>query len=246
LFDATIRHLAAVSVAACVDHERSSHPVVVSGFADTTGDVMLKVTAGDGAILSYQSEFIFPFSTWSTFTFADTVGDVASSVGARTLWNEASTPEQLHFALMVAVTDLLRAKGLSHRPEDVPEFSIGSDFFETALRYGAAGSWGTNRDLLREACARIVVNDPKYPIGELRRANKVGKLVPISRHSDGALACRTHLQKSHAALRLMFWRRKDGSAEFANVGPKAELEILDGTNEPTERHDCWRQKQKEE
>lgn len=243
LFDATVRHLTTLTLAVCVNPEEVSRPVVVSGFANTTGDVDLKLTANDGVVLRRPDEFNFPLSARSNLIFADNVEDVAGCLGAKALWCEADTPEQLHFALMVEATHLLRAKGVFHRTEDVPKFRIGSDFFETATRFNATGMTGASGDLLREACARIVVNDPKYPVGELKRANKFGKLVPVIRKRDGAIACRTHLQKSHAALRLMFWRLHDGSMEFANVGPKAELEILDGSDEATDRHDCWSQEE---
>ncbi|WP_225148782.1 hypothetical protein [Bradyrhizobium sp. NBAIM16] len=241
LFIATARHLATLALAFCLD-KVSSSPIVISGFADTLGKVELKTTAGSGAVLELHDEVAFPVSSKATVLFADKVEDVASNVGAKNLWDGAKTPEQLHFALMTEAAGLLRTKGLACKPENVPKFTIGSDFFDTARRYGALGADGPNSDLLRETCARVVINDPKYPIGELKRPNKVGKLMPIVR-KDGAVACRTHVQKSHAALRLMFWRHNDGTVELANVGPKQELEIFNGASAATEQHECWIQKE---
>ena len=67
----------------------------------------------------------------------------------------------------------------------------------------------------------------------VRPASKRGKWQPAERH-DGARGFRTHITKSHEALRLMYWEPKPlvGSygpiVEFANIGPKHELVIEDG------------------
>lgn len=239
LFDSSVRFLGTLSLALAVSGDKLNASVVVPGFANTIGQVCLKVTANEGVALEYDEQFTFPLSICATLIFADTVDDIGNNLGAKALWDVSKNSEQLHFALMVEAVNLLRIKGLPDHPDDIRKFSIGSDFFQSASRYDATGLSGTNCDLLREACARIVINDPKYEVSELKRRNNVGKLVPIARRGDGATAHRTHLQKSHAALRLMFWRLKDGSIEFANIGPKSELEILDGNGNSAERNSCW-------
>lgn len=149
LFDATARHLATLALAFCLERI-SSPPIVISGFANTLGKIELKTTARNGAVLELHDEVTFPVSSKANVLFADTVEDIAGTVGAKSLWDGAKTPEQLHFALMTEAATLLRMKGLASKPENVPRFTIGSDFFDTATRYGALGPDGPNSDLLRE------------------------------------------------------------------------------------------------
>jgi hypothetical protein len=172
--------------------------------------------------------------------FAPEPGHSPIGVGTPVLRRHSATnPEQLHFALTVEAMEFLKAKGAAGEPVNVPTFKLGSRFFESASSYNATGMSGAHCDLLREACGRIIVDDPKYPIGTLDKPDSFGKMSPITRQRDSAVACRTHLQKSHEALRLMFWRLKDGTIEFANIGPKNELVIADGSTETVEKNECW-------
>jgi hypothetical protein len=42
-----------------------------------------------------------------------------------------------------------------------------------------------------------------------------------------AVASASHVTHGHEGLRLLYWKTKDGVIEFANVGAKNDLEILE-------------------
>ncbi len=100
-------------------------------------------------------------------------------------------------------------------------YSIGTSFLQTA-KIWECGQGGHHTFTLIESCARIVLGIPKHQIKPFYDGASGAQKV----RNDGALACRTHLTKSGAALRLMLWNLPDGTIEFANVGAKNELIIL--------------------
>lgn len=66
-----------------------------------------------------------------------------------------------------------------------------------------------------------LTNDPAYEISIFSKSEK-----PEEQRSHGEFyGYRCHVTKGGPALRLMFWRKKDGFIELANVGPKHELKI---------------------
>ena len=100
-------------------------------------------------------------------------------------------------------------------------YSMGPQFLSTAQIWDC-GQEGRYALLLIESCARIVLNNPKYPLKPFHDGQHGQQIV----RKDGARAFRTHLTKGGVALRLMLWETVDGTIEFANVGKKAELKIL--------------------
>ena len=102
-------------------------------------------------------------------------------------------------------------------------FRLGPQLLETARR----NAFGSRSDLamnLIESLARILLGVPKNPVEAFREDERPTS--PQRRRADGAIARRPHLTKHGAAFRLMFWELADGTIEFANVGPKSELEIF--------------------
>lgn len=79
--------------------------------------------------------------------------------------------------------------------------------------------------VLIESCARIVLGIPKNTLNEFRENSKATSKQRV--REDGALAFRTHLTKKGIGLRLMFWKKQNGTIEFANIGDKDELEICE-------------------
>ncbi|WP_441228232.1 hypothetical protein AB7813_14770 [Tardiphaga sp. 20_F10_N6_6] len=238
LFDATLRMLVTLALQTLTPKSDVCGNVVVSSFAGHAGLISLKATALEGAVISSVGDVDFPLSTKHSYLLVENVRELALSFGARALWSRAGDADGLHFAIVVEILQLLATNNPGLQA-NVPKFRIGSGFFTSAQSHGAIGASAANGDLLREACARIAVGQPKNEIGDLKRADHKGDLHPVVRSADGAAARRTHLQKSHEALRLMFWEHKDGSIEFANIGPKNELEIIEGSGVCVTEHACW-------
>ncbi len=99
-------------------------------------------------------------------------------------------------------------------------YEIGARFLQSAAQW-ECGQAGRHNFTLIESCARLILRIPKHDIGEFRD-NVTGKQ---KIRADGAVACRTHVTKKGAGLRLMFWKRIDDIIEFSNVGDKDELII---------------------
>ena len=140
-------------------------------------------------------------------------------LGCLRLWSEAESPEQARDSISTRVAELL-ASGSGDR-NAVRGFRFGSEFLSSAREH----AFGARTDLamnLIDSCARILIDLPKQPVKPFRVTEKsdVQRVRP-----DGAIAFRTHLTKTGAGFRLMYWELFDGSIEFANVGTKFELEI---------------------
>ena len=124
--------------------------------------------------------------------------------------------------LAIALEEVRNSNRLGQPLLRLPKASltVGSHFLESANKNqaGPASKYG---HLVLETCARLAIGQPKGRVSNFTRAGGA-----VRRPSDGAIAKRTHLSKSHEALRLMFWETDDG-LEFANVGPKNELEIFE-------------------
>lgn len=134
------------------------------------------------------------------------------------LWPDGDDVEQARNAIDCCVARLV-ASGMGY-PGRI-QYDIGARFIQSAGQW-ECGRKGRHNFTLIESCARILLGTPKHDIGEFRD-NKTGKQ---KIRSDGAVACRTHLTKRGAGLRLMFWKLPNGTFEFANVGDKDELLIL--------------------
>jgi hypothetical protein len=224
LYDVTVR----LAVSALLAKNVNAHhfPVMVSGFPNFTGDIYIIATADDG-FAKPEYELHFPISTRADLLLIGEALDIAVAIGPEKLWRSATDADQLHFAICAKVIQLFRARGASKRLREVPRFSIGSKFFRSISNFGGSGA-DLNCDVVLESCARLVMGNPKNKVAIFKRKTGAGRLVAARREGDNAEGLRTHLTKRHEALRLMFWRHTDGSLEFANIGPKAELEISDG------------------
>jgi hypothetical protein len=145
---------------------------------------------------------------------------VLEHLGCLRLWGEAESTNQARDAISTRVAELL-ASGSGSR-EAVLEFRFGTEFLTSARKH----AFGVRSDLamnLIDSCARILIDLPKQPVKPFRVSENSDKQrIRI----DGASAYRTHLTKTGAGFRLMYWELSNGSIEFANVGTKFELEIF--------------------
>lgn len=131
------------------------------------------------------------------------------------LWPDDEDVDKAKHAIDCCIARLI-ASGASE--EKKKPYVIASRFLKSADDWHC-GRDGRHNFTLIESCARLVLGIPKHDIGEFRD-NKTGKQKV---RDDRAVACRTHVTKRGAGLRLMFWELADGTIEFANVGDKDEL-----------------------
>ncbi len=137
------------------------------------------------------------------------------------LWRDAETICDLHFAILLKALQIRAAEGQGNDIRAISVFGIGSDFLATITKNGC-GNGGPYAGATLETCARIALGAPKNAL------RPFGKPDQTIRSRDKAKALRTHVTKGGVAIRLMVWERPDGTIEFANVGPKGELEISEG------------------
>ena len=164
----------------------------------------------------------FKASVWSSSSVETFLAELAPEI----IWQHAIGDAQLALAIKIAAREIRRVSGCSDPDRKCDRFSIGAHFFDSLKRWGASAD-GKLASSTLESCARVVARMPKSEINRFfRPSGQRNKTEDITRSSDRAEAWRTHVSKDHEAIRLMFWRKSDGSIEFANIGAKSELEIL--------------------
>ena len=174
-------------------------------------DPPIKIDAGYCNSLDVNTEFV---RTASPVTFLQSIDPV-------TVWRTSSAENELQLAVKLFAQRLAQDAG--GPPIVCHNFEFSNSFVKSLRKWEALGDRGYSNSVF-EASARIVANMEKYEAKEMKSRSAGGKERPKVR-SDGARAFRTHLSKSGVAMRLMFWRLANGSIEFANIGPKGELEI---------------------
>jgi hypothetical protein len=162
-----------------------------------------------------------PFSLLQSIPVEFSHERLIESLGLWSIWDGASSEEAVRLSIEACIKNLISSGASGNR---AMEFVIGSRFVRSLHAWGADSRHGYAMITI-ESCARIVLGIPKNDIDEFRESAKA-TAKQRSRTEDGALAFRTHLTKKGVGLRLMFWRRTDGTIEFANIGAKGELEIL--------------------
>lgn len=180
----------------------SGIPDAVGNYSFSCDQVELTSKDSGQSTVSLDSN-ILCVEGWKDFLTAD----------AFAIWKRAKSDSLLHLALFIKAMQVRKDAGVGL---DVGEFFIGSEFFES-LRANAASRDQPRSSVVFETCAKLLAGYPKYAESEFDK----------TRSSDGAEAYRTHITKHHDGLRLMYWKNGD-VIEFANIGPKHELEIREG------------------
>lgn len=162
-----------------------------------------------------------PFLLLQSIPVAFSHEQLIESLGLWSIWDGAASEKAVRLSIKAYIKSLI-SSGASG--DGAMEFEIGSRFVQSLHTWGA-DSRHDYAMVTIESCARIVMGIPKNDIDKFRESAKA-TAKQRSRTEDGALAFRTHLTKKGVGLRLMFWRRTDGTIEFANIGAKGELEIL--------------------
>ncbi|MDR6190381.1 hypothetical protein QE372_002649 [Agrobacterium pusense] len=158
----------------------------------------------------------------------DVTGTVTSIANFRDListhqafWEQASSDEELYYAIALGALSLRKANGLNDELEGLKKFRLGPGFSTSLSTHQCCGS-GQYSSATRVLLSQIVAQLCNRKIGHFGRPHQE------IRSFDGARAYRVQLTKGQLALRLMYWEA-DGVIEFSNVGVKHELEILVGS-----------------
>jgi hypothetical protein len=161
-----------------------------------------------------------PFQISTSVRVVKHLRDFVANGSAERLWANASTAEELHFAITLGGLSLLTTGGRGSEAGDLRNFSIGPEFRESlelcqCLRQGRFAS------ATLTLCSQIVAGVCSRPIGVF------GRPIQQVREFDSAGGYRVHLTSAALGLRLMFRGGRD-DIEFSNVGVKGALQIAIG------------------
>lgn len=139
------------------------------------------------------------------------------------LWSIADSESEIFAAVCIKARSLRRSTGCPSPKQNCEGFSIGKRFVPSmkACQCGPNEKYGF---ATFETLARVVAKSPLEAPKRLYQLSSTGHRIDVVRE-DGAIAWRLHVTKSGEGIRLMFWRRRDTSLEFANVGTKADVSI---------------------
>lgn len=135
------------------------------------------------------------------------------------VWITSETEQSLYFSIQLGLWKHLLQDKPDFRFSDLPSFNIGKCFLPS-LRLHKGLVRSSTASTVFETVVRLLAGNPKYPEKEFRGDDGEQRV-----RSDGALAWRTHVSKRHEAIRLMYWRHRDGTVELANIGNKHEERI---------------------
>ncbi|MGJ4892829.1 hypothetical protein ACQR1Y_31880 [Bradyrhizobium sp. HKCCYLRH3099] len=168
-----------------------------------------------------------PFSVNGDVSIARGPGCVCKALSSSDLWDSAKDAVDVHGAIKLKMYQLLAAAGNEAQIGNLPDFFVGSGFFNSLVgcQAGPNSKFGDN---VLESCARVVLATPKNSLDPFVKGARSKSSDQWVRKRDGALAFRTHVTKSKEALRLIFWRTSNGSVEFANVSVHDDLTLLEG------------------
>lgn len=185
---------------------------VVSLSVSFSGDVSRIERLDDGTIDINPSEHIR-----CDVRIVHTPAEFLASLNPTELWREADDEIQLHMAISLEAERLSRAGSETLPSDRCSTFCIGADFV-VSLRGNLAFGDGAFSGVVRQRCAQIILGSGGAEVREFG----------TKRAADGAESYRVHIGKRHEALRLMIWKRSDGTIEFANIGPKKQKHINEG------------------
>jgi len=190
---------------------------IVPGFG-VTGDIIefqaSNITARDGESLMKLR------NVSKKIRVSPTPKDFISKLDPDILWKNADNGNELSLPISMKA-----ANKLNLAVDNLPllggrGFTIGEYFYDSLIAHEATGE-NKHASTTLEKCSLMIAN-----IGGLFERN-FGR----ERRIDGANSRRVHLTKGGLGLRLMFWLKMDNNIEFANIGPKHEMNIVEGNPE---------------
>ncbi|ARW12132.1 hypothetical protein [Acetobacter ascendens] len=146
------------------------------------------------------------------------LGDVFTNKFSELVWRKSSNSSGIYSAIWLGIGEYFVTS--SEDPlKNFMNFSVGSDFFASLTLHQCAGN-GRFHDRTLRSCVAYFTN----PTSIKKRIFTGVSL----RARDSAKAFRSHITKGNPALRLLTWETPENRVEFANVGNKKELIILNG------------------
>ena len=175
----------------------------------------------DAASPGLWEGFATPVRVASSFAVLSSLTELLDQRGVIGLWRCAESEATVRDAIDHEIRSLVRQNGI--QATTARPYYIGQSFIASVRRwrFDCRNDWAR---VLIESIARIILHIPKNSIEPFRTGTGAAAS-QISREDDSAIGWRTHLTKHGAAFRLMYWEKRDGTIEFANVGDKDELLI---------------------
>ncbi|WP_213771970.1 hypothetical protein [Bradyrhizobium sp. dw_78] len=249
-----VKHLTGFEVQACetedIHVEEFQDPRLAASSANafatvgsginTEGVFLATASPGDGATRRFRGTvkgidldpsaelaIEIPFVVDSEVPIAQGPSCVYEAISSSNLWDKAQEAIDIHSAIALKMLEISNASRGGLQLDQLPEFCIGSGFFESlsACQAGPESRFG---DTVLESCARVVLGTPKSSLDPFMKGARSKSTDQWERKRDSALAFRTHVTKSREALRLIFWRTTNGLIEFANVAVHDDLTLLEG------------------
>ncbi|MDA3835539.1 MAG: hypothetical protein PF495_19375 [Spirochaetales bacterium] len=158
----------------------------------------------------------FPHTVDNKISISFSHEELLDGLSLLAVWEQDSTEYSALSAIEMCIKNLVDS-GVD--PGQMADFALGPHFLDSTSKWGGTYIMNTIK-----SCARIILGIPQYALNEFRVTAK--STSQQRTRADGALAYRTHLTKKGVGIRLMVWKLPNESYEFANIGPKNELEIL--------------------
>lgn len=177
----------------------------------------LKLRASNVAASVLGSGDIFFETLDARIRLCNSPTEFLEGLTAEAVWRHATDGSELVLPIALRVAQKL-ATGIDELPLPAGRaFAVGEVFYGSLAEVEALSA-EKHASATLDRCATIVADNTQIFERDFRKSRRV----------DGAGARRVHLTKHGAGLRLMFWEHGDGSVEFANVGVKAAMEIVEG------------------
>lgn len=148
-----------------------------------------------------------------------TASDVFQAEAPEEMWNSDIPVESMMLAVAARANHFRIANGQAPKRWTSEDFAFGNDFISSLKKHGGIGAGEASANVY-DKCAKILAEVTMPNCNPFMTA--AGGSLQRTRKSDGASAFRCHVTSRHEGLRLMFWKLKSGSIEFANIGPKFE------------------------
>jgi|SRR5579872_520484 len=214
--EVTLAHLALLT-------ERAGKSNVQSLLADRPSNEDVEVIARITDITPPLNDDITSKDVSITVGFCGSVSEFAEQLDGNNLWHLAENDDEIRAAISIKARTIRKTSGCPAPKENCHKFSIGSAFFGT-MRSCQAHPSGKFGQVTFETAARLIAKSETETPKKLYKLSSSSQREDVVR-SDGAVGWRLHVTKSSEGIRLMFWRKKDGSVELANVCPKSGVSI---------------------
>lgn len=215
--------IATVLMSCCGRMGDGNSTCLACGYVPSMVPQSAKLTVSELHTQRNEQELSAPLTVFGPIAAYTSPIAMLSSLNAMELWLAAKEGRMAVLAIALKIKEIFREMGNAVPLEELPIFWVGSDFIRSVRSLGLGG--GDHASVILETCARLLMDMPKNEVLPfLDAAPSKGGKRQLHR-ADGARAFRTHITKSHEALRLMAWQNED-IWELANVGPKSDEEIL--------------------